>query len=104
MAGRRCVLEFCGGAGGVLDSGEPGRGGDDGGLRAGATALCGNLFGIAISGGATVADAGFWEFHDGNGVVRGVDGGVNGGVAIHGEQSDGTVEEGNGVGAEHARE
>ena len=101
VAGGGCVSELCGGAGGVRDIGKPGRGRNDGRLRADATAFCGDFSRSGVSRGSAVADAGFRECHDGGGTERGADGGADGGFAIHSEHADVATKERDGVGAEH---
>ena len=89
MAGERCVFEFCGGAGGVSDLGEPGPGGCHGGIRVVVDAHDRGGVRDCDIAGTFVEDADVFEPGWTCGALYLADDWVDGGVAACGESEDG---------------
>lgn len=97
MAGKRCVPELCGGAGGVPDFGEPGPGGGHCWLFADADASGRDCLRRGAPAGTAHEDSNVCELRDACSVVRGADDRVDGGLAVHGEREDGSAAGANGI-------
>jgi len=89
VVGERCVFEFCGGAGGVSDFGEPGPGRGHGGVRAVVDAHDRRGVRGGAAGGAHWAGAFIAGITEPGGVVRRADDRSYGGVAACREPEDG---------------
>lgn len=89
VAGERCVLEFCRGAGSVPGFGEQGPGGGNGRLRPWRNACRRHYLRVGISAGAIAAHKNVREPYDAVCTVRGTDDCAYRGFTIHSERKNG---------------